>query len=267
MLSLLTRGGDLVGSPLNDFWRKGRKFATTMTGASAISQWEPVLAHEVKRMVCNMVKDTSRYEFWFEALSSAVSIRQNFGISLSTDEEIEHHVNSIMAHAHEIESRAPGSYLVDLIPAMMHLPEALAPFKREASQVYDRSFSYFRGLVEEACLKYEKKIPETPKSFARCWLEKEDRYGLSYTEAVWVMGTLYAAGTGTTSGTMRSFCLAMCHHPEWMQKLNEELDRVVGPDRLPTLQDYGALPNVRAVIKETLRWRPVVAASTYILRA
>lgn len=159
---------------------------------------------------------------------------------------------------------APGAYMVDIIPQLMYLPEALAPFKREAKQTYARDSAYFYELVQEAIEKHQNGTSEQPKSFSRCWVEKEDRWGLSFHEAAYVMGTLFGGGSGTTSGSMRSFCLAMCHHPEWMQKLNDELDAVVGHDRLPTFQDYPHLHLVRALVKETLRWRPVVPASMLI---
>ena len=233
-----------------------------MTVATAASQWEPFLGHEVKKMVLNMVKDTSKYEFWFERVSTAVSIRQGFGMTLVLDEDVEYHTDQIMAHNRMIERvGAPGAYMVDVFPSLINLPESMAPFKKEARQTYAKDSAYFFALLEEAGRKFEAGIPEQPKSFARCWYEKHDRFGLSFGEAAYVLGTLFGGGSGTTSGSMRSFCLAMCHHPEWMQRLNDELDAIVGPDRLPTFQDYSSLPTVRAVVKETLRWRPVVPAS------
>jgi len=45
--------------------------------------------------------------------------------------------------------------------------------------------------------------------------------------------------------------------PQAATKAQQEIDRVVGPDRLPTWEDEQDLPYVRALIKETLRWRPV----------
>lgn len=41
-------------------------------------------------------------------------------------------------------------------------------------------------------------------------------------------------------------------------RVQEEIDRVVGPDRLPTIDDYENLPFVRCCIKESLRWMPTV---------
>lgn len=57
---------------------------------------------------------------------------------------------------------------------------------------------------------------------------------------------------------MKAFFLAMVLNPETMKKAQEELDRVVGKDRLPDFSDRGNLPYIDAVIKEVLRWNPPV---------
>jgi cytochrome P450 len=48
----------------------------------------------------------------------------------------------------------------------------------------------------------------------------------------------------------------MLLHPEVQERAHEELDRVIGDKRLPQFEDEAALPMVRAIVKETLRWRP-----------
>ena len=47
-----------------------------------------------------------------------------------------------------------------------------------------------------------------------------------------------------------SWCLAMVHYPEESKKLQDEIDKVVGDERLPEFDDIPALPRVRAVAKE-----------------
>ena len=42
----------------------------------------------------------------------------------------------------------------------------------------------------------------------------------------------------------------MVHYPEEMKKLQNEVDKVVGDDRLPEFEDVPQLPRVRAVAKE-----------------
>jgi cytochrome P450 len=41
-------------------------------------------------------------------------------------------------------------------------------------------------------------------------------------------------------------------------KAQDEIDRVVGSDRLPSFQDRESLPYVDALAKEVLRWHSVV---------
>jgi cytochrome P450 family 33 len=45
----------------------------------------------------------------------------------------------------------------------------------------------------------------------------------------------------------------LIHHPEVEQKAHEELDRVIGSDRLITLGDKINLPYINAIIMETQR--------------
>lgn len=59
--------------------------------------------------------------------------------------------------------------------------------------------------------------------------------------------------------------LAMVLHPGPQKRAQEEIDRVVGSDRLPTFQDYENLPYVRALVKEVMRWRGVGPLSMYPL--
>ena len=49
----------------------------------------------------------------------------------------------------------------------------------------------------------------------------------------------------------------MLHYPDVMRKVQAELDTVVGLERMPEYSDEESLPYIRAVINETLRWRPV----------
>ena len=46
-------------------------------------------------------------------------------------------------------------------------------------------------------------------------------------------------------------------YPEVQRRAQEEIDRVVGTDRLPGFEDRDNLPYVDAVVKEVLRWHPI----------
>jgi len=51
------------------------------------------------------------------------------------------------------------------------------------------------------------------------------------------LGDIFTAGSETTSTTMSWLFLYMALHPDVQDKVYQEIDRVIGTDRLPTLQD------------------------------
>ena len=70
------------------------------------------------------------------------------------------------------------------------------------------------------------------------------------------------AGFETTSATLMWWILAMAAFPRVQYQAQAELDAVVGRARLPTYADAPRLPYVRAIVREVLRWRPVVRLGT-----
>ena len=63
-----------------------------------------------------------------------------------------------------------------------------------------------------------------------------------------------SAHTWQTLSTVQAFFLAMAMHPQEQRAAQQQLDAVVGPDRLPEFSDVDAVPYVQAIVKETLRW-------------
>ena len=57
---------------------------------------------------------------------------------------------------------------------------------------------------------------------------------------------------------MLVFVALMALHPAQQTLVHEELDHVVGADRLPALADRGRLPYLEAAIKEAMRWHPAL---------
>jgi len=69
-------------------------------------------------------------------------------------------------------------------------------------------------------------------------------------------GVLYAASVDSTTSVVATFLLAMLHHPHVYSKAQEEIDRVLGHERLPVLADRDSLPYFEAVLMELYRWHP-----------
>ena len=63
-------------------------------------------------------------------------------------------------------------------------------------------------------------------------------------------GVLLEGGSDTSSSYLQTVALAMAAYPEVQKKAQAEIDRVVGRDRAPTLDDLPELPYIQALIKE-----------------
>jgi cytochrome P450 len=59
------------------------------------------------------------------------------------------------------------------------------------------------------------------------------------------------------AATVSTFVLAMVLFPDVQLKAQEEIDRVVGPGRLPNFADREHLPYLSALYKELLRWHVI----------
>jgi cytochrome P450 len=69
--------------------------------------------------------------------------------------------------------------------------------------------------------------------------------------------TVYLGGADTTVAAVISFFLAMIIYPDVQRRAQAEIDRVLGKDRLPEMDDKPNLPYVQGVVNECLRWLPV----------
>lgn len=69
---------------------------------------------------------------------------------------------------------------------------------------------------------------------------------------------MFAAGSETGAGTLLWAIAYLVNYPVYQEKIREEIDKVVGRDRLPTLEDRSNLPLLNATILEVQRLGNVV---------
>ncbi|KAF4218845.1 hypothetical protein CNMCM6805_004618 [Aspergillus fumigatiaffinis] len=90
---------------------------------------------------------------------------------------------------------------------------------------------------------------------------KQGWLGVSEIEGAEIGHHLLTGTTDTTASSLINWVAAMCLNPEAQKKAQQEIDRVVGPDRLPTDDDAVRLPYTRQVIQESQRWITAVPLS------
>lgn len=243
-----------------EYWRRARRFAQSMLSTPLVQKSVPKAAIEARQMVVDLYREPSKYAYWLERAGVMSSLHQIYGGTEERGHPEERHVEEITFLMEQIDRLSvPGLYIVEFLPWLQHLPSWLAPFKREAKGLRDRHFTYLSGLLEAQEAKHQLMLPEKPESFARRYIQSKNDWGLSRHEIIWVLSSIYGGASGTTSTAMQTILLNMCLFPEWQLKIQQELDEVVGGYRCPNLSDGKDLPIIRAVIKESMRWRPVLS--------
>ncbi|KAF8483509.1 cytochrome P450 [Russula ochroleuca] len=162
------------------------------------------------------------------------------------------------------EAAVPGAFLVDLFPSLKYVPEWMpgAGFKTKAKEWRKLSQAMINVPYDMVKGKFEN--GSAVPCFVSACLEQNAASaaagkGEILTEELIKdsAAVAYAAGADTTMSTLTTFILAMTLHPEAQKRAQAELDAVLG-DRLPTFADKDDLPYVTAVMKEVLRWIPVL---------
>ncbi|NWH58063.1 CP2DH protein, partial [Geococcyx californianus] len=88
--------------------------------------------------------------------------------------------------------------------------------------------------------------------------KEAEENGFNYNNLRLVTADLFIAGSETTTTTLRWAFLYMLLHPEIQSKVHAEIDKVIGRERSPTMEDQASMPYTNAVIHEVQRCADVV---------
>ncbi|KAJ5400901.1 hypothetical protein N7465_011390 [Penicillium sp. CMV-2018d] len=257
----------LITHQYDDKYRLHRKMVHQEIGTKGLSAgFRPLQEQESLRFILqtfNRPDDILRH---LKTLAAAIVLKITYGYAIEqngTDPLV-----GLIEHAMENLSQAfvPLSWAIDSIPAIKYLPDWFPGMS------YRKTAQEWKAVNEAAAeLPYEfvkrqvihkAHLPSYVSNLLERNMAKSDSDDIKLSpadeEAIkWTAVSLYAAGSDSTVAIIHSVICGLVMFPDVVKRAQEEIDRVVGWDRLPNFDDRVNLPYVDGIIKEAWRWNPV----------
>jgi hypothetical protein len=201
---------------------------------------------ETKQTLYEMLS-CNDYKKLYTRFNASVIFSLVYGKRIVTGEEPE--LREWLQRHHNFTMVTATPWLVDLFPILNQIvPKFLAPWKK----LGDEMFSFESRVLNKHM---QMGLQNESWNWAKEFSGSPEGRQMSSLQLAYDLGILIDAGLETTSSIMEVFTLAAIVAPDAMRRAQEELDRIVGPDRLPSFKDRERLPYMSALVEETQRWR------------
>ncbi|KAG8910900.1 hypothetical protein FRC00_007376 [Tulasnella sp. 408] len=247
--------------PFDAGWKKQRRFLNQVLNPSAVrTEYYSLQAKRTYQWVFEFLDHPEGFDVWpsLKRMSGEIITTLGYGASREGDVDfIELNDKLAGTFADAVAGSISGAFFLLLKSLPPWMPGAQISKERQErrdfySQTRDWMFSSVMKAREAGKPRHcyvEKMVSETENG--------PDPKGDAAAIAASAF-SLYRAGSETIAIQIHTFILAMILFPEIQAKIQQELDAVIGPDRLPTIADRESLPYLHACMLEAMRWNPSV---------
>ncbi|GMN53276.1 hypothetical protein TIFTF001_022419 [Ficus carica] len=139
-----------------------------------------------------------------------------------------------------------------------HIPwlRWMFPLEEEAFTQHGDRRDRLTKIIMEEHTQARKQGGGTKQHFVDALLTLQDKYDLSEDTIIGLLWDMITAGMDTTAISAEWAMAELIRNPRVQQKAQEELDRVVGLERVMSETDFSNLPYLQCVAKEAMRLHP-----------
>ncbi|KAL8028717.1 hypothetical protein ABFX02_14G178800 [Erythranthe guttata] len=258
-------GQDLIWADYGPHYVKVRKFCTVeLFSPKRLEALRPVREDEVTAMVESIYRDcvdpvNSGKSLVLKKYIYAVAFnnitRLSFGKRFVNSEGITdkqgHELNEIFEKEFDFDS----SFMI----VAEHIPWLRWMFpidEKKFVELEARRDRFTREIMEEHTLARRKSGGAPKQHFFDALVTLKDQYDLSEDTIIGLLWDMLVAGIDTIAISVEWAMAELIKNPRVQRKAREELDRVIGTQRIMNEPDLSNLPYLQSIVKESLRLHP-----------
>lgn len=258
------RGQDIVFGQYSPSWKLHRKLAFSAFRKLATGNNE-----RFEKLVYSIIPGLSAHldskgSEPFDSRTTLASSIFNILATLCFGKQYEFNgpdLTTWMKISKEANDLAGSGLLADFLPIFKHIP---TPASSKIKALFREFFDKIDKEVAEHAEKYD---GGDPKDLIEMLFQSrqeikdegtEDMSLITETHIRQTVADIFGAGTDTSVFTLQWCVGLLIEHPEVQEKVAQEVDRIVGRDRLPSLNDREKLTYTTATLYEVMRYSTIV---------
>ncbi|KAF2006507.1 cytochrome P450 [Amniculicola lignicola CBS 123094] len=248
------RGRGVTATRYGEMWRKHRRIAFLWLNPKAVDKYTSVLDFEATDMIRALYVDCNNGTTHVnpQTYAGRCSLNNMLTITFGFRTDSVHHpmVKEALRLSREfMNCTGPVSNLVDFVPLLQRLR---TPLWNRGERLHRDLVKTYGGLIKGIERKMEDGLT-VEECLAKTMIDLREEEELDDEDMAILASAFMIGGVETTASIMQWFTALIPAYPSIQRKAQEELDRVVGRGRLPTLEDEINLPYCHAIIKEVER--------------
>jgi cytochrome P450 family 619 len=259
--NLITGGDHILIAHYGKVWQLYRKYISQHFSKKMVEEDHvPIQQAEMSQMLHDFMVRPEDHMIHPKRYSNSIAMSTIWGVRTPTIETP--HMKRLydMMERWSVVMEAGNTPPVDFFPFLHYIPQSWIGdnWRSRASRVGDEMNGLYGELLDQ--LYTRRKEKGGMLTFMDRVLDDQEKTGnleLNRHQLYFMGGTMMEGASDTSAAILLAGIQGLAKWPETQSKAQEEIDRVVGPDRLPTWEDFDRLPYVSAVVKEAMRWRPV----------
>lgn len=246
---LVAKNMHLLLRPYDERYKLHQRMEAPLLTSRSASSYRPLQDLESRQLLFDVLGECDELgekgvdlDHHFERAMASTIYCLSYGYRLKTGYEQElmdgKRVQAAFARTGQV-----GAYIVDRFPKLNYLPKFLAPWKKEAEELYELERQLHVGNLEKG-------LDHRGWNFTKHMEASPEGRDMPTEELAFDLGILADAGLDTSTVALDWFLVAwVTCGSRWVHRAQQLLEDVVGRDRMPTFDDRPKLAYIDAIGK------------------